>query len=168
MTRNIDILKGISPGKILDRELRRRSLSQRAFAAAIGEHSQNINAIITGRRRMTTAQALKIEAALGLEEGFLLTLQVYYDIACYKRYQASRSVSGRPNIRRVLFWDTDFDNLDFGLYKSAVIARVMEKGNEEEKSEIARFYGMDRQALEKFRPTNPYRMNPSVGQDRKH
>jgi antitoxin HigA-1 len=46
-------------------------------------------------------------------------------------------------LRRVLFWDTNFDKMDWVRYKTAVINRVFERGNEEEKNEITRFYGKD-------------------------
>ena len=60
MRNRIDILKGIHPGKIIGRDLQKRNLSQRAFAASIGEHSQTLNAVITGRRNLTTEMSLKI------------------------------------------------------------------------------------------------------------
>ena len=158
MTGRIEILKGIPPGKIIDRELKKRKVSQRSFARDIGEYSQNLNAVINGRRRLTTELALKIEEWLGLEEGFLLTLQAYSDIADYKREQARGSVSGKPNVHKGLFWDTDFDKLDFGVYKTAVIQRVLERGNQQEKDEIARFYGMEPAALGQYKPENSYKI----------
>lgn len=157
MRSKIDILKGIHPGKIIGRELKKRNISQRAFAANIGEHNQTLNAIITGRRKMTTEMGLRIESALGYEEGFLLTLQIYHDIAEYKNQKSS--VSGTPNIRRCLFWDADFDHIDWGRYKSAVINRVLERGNDEEIAEIARFYGMDIHSLEGYRRPDTYSVN---------
>jgi len=159
MNRNLEPYKGINPGRIIDRELKKRGASQRSIAARIGEHSQNLNAVITGRRRLTTELALKLERELGMEEGFLLTLQAYHEIAEYKRLHASGSVSGRPDIRRCLFWDTDFDKLDFGIYRNAVIQRVLERGNDAEKNEIARFYGLELSELDNYRPTNSYRIH---------
>lgn len=159
MKSKIEILKGIHPGKIIDRDLRKRHLSQRAFAASIGEHSQTLNAVIAGRRNLTTEMALKIEQAFGYEEGFLLTLQAFHEIAAYKNRMASDSVDGVPDIRRSLFWDTDFDRIDWGRYKSAVIARVSERGNDAEKAEIARFYGIDPATLDSYKPNNAYRIN---------
>lgn len=159
MRSRIDILKGIHPGKIIYRELRKRHLSQRAFAASIDEHSQTLNAVITGRRNLTTEMALKIEQQFGYEEGFLLTLQAFYEITAYKNRMMSESVSGIPNIRRSLFWDTDFDRIDWGLYRNSVIARVLERGNNAERLEIARFYGIDPATIESYRLNNAYRIN---------
>ena len=138
--------------------MQERNFSQRSFAASIGEHSQTLNAVITGRRKLTVEMALKIEKALGYEEGFLLTLQTYYEIAEYKNRMADASVSGVPAIRRMLFWDTDFDKIQWGRSKEYVIERVMERGDEAEKQEIARFYGMDRAALDRYMPDQSWRI----------
>lgn len=161
MKYDINTYKGIYPGKLIDRSLKKRGISQRAFAQIIGEHSQTINAIITGRRALTVKLALLIEQELGFDEGFLLALQAYYDIAQYKHKEASASITGKPNIRRILFWDTDFDKIDWGRYRNAVIQRVVERGTETEKAEIIRFYGLEPSNLGKFRSTNSYRIRTS-------
>ncbi len=44
-------------------------------------------------------------------------------------------------IRKALFWDTDINKIDWKKQYKAVIQRVFERGNEEEKLEIKRFYG---------------------------
>lgn len=159
MKYDINILKGIAPGKLIGRELEKRSISQRAIASKLGVHSQTLNAVIMGRRQLTTEIALKLESALDIPEGFLLTLQAYYNIEQYKRYEASASISGVPNIRRILFWDTDFDKIDWGRYKKYVVERVMERGNEHEKREIMRFYGLTPAAASQYVPTNSYKIH---------
>lgn len=166
MFSHINTLKGIHPGKIINRDLQKRHISQRAFAASIGEHSQTLNAVITGRRTLTIEMALKIEKAFGYEEGTLLTLQAFYEIASYKNRMASLSVSGVPNIRRSLFWDTDFDTLDWGRYRQAVLTRVAERGNDAEKQEIARFYGIDPATLDHYRSNNAYHIKATSTDER--
>jgi len=158
MKHSLDTYKGIHPGKIIDRKLKNLNLSQRSFARNIGEHSQSINAVITGRRPLTTELSIKIERALGYEEGFLLALQAYYNVAEYKRKEASASIAGIPNIRKMLFWDTDFDKIDWGRYRKAVVQRVLERGNEAEKEEIIRFYGIQPSEIDSYKPTNSYRI----------
>lgn len=158
MRHELDTYKGISPGKIIGRRLKKLKLSQRALAREIGEHSQSINAVITGRRPLTTELSIKIERALGYEEGFLLALQAYYHVAEYKREEASTSVVGIPNIRKILFWDTDFDKIDWGRYRKSVIQRVFERGNDSEKEEIIRFYEIQPSEINNYKPTNSYRI----------
>ena len=103
--------KGIHPGIILERLLAKKEISQRPFALSIGEHLQTINAITKGRRRLNTALALKIEAALGLEEGSLAFLQTYYEIAQEKK-KALRTPN-LSNLRKSLFWDTDIYKINW-------------------------------------------------------
>lgn len=132
--------KGIHPGIVLDRELTKRGLRQRPFAISIGEHPQTFNAILKCRRNLPIALALKIEKELRLNEGDLVMLQTYYDIDKEK----SKLTIKTPNleiIRKILFWDTDFEKIDWQKNEKAVIKRIFERGNEEERNEITRFYG---------------------------
>ena len=61
---------------------------------------------------MNTALSLKIEKALGLEEGYFMLLQVYFDIEEEKRKQ-NKSFSNLPQLRPVLFWYTKMTTLDW-------------------------------------------------------
>jgi len=140
MQNNITILKGIHPGIILERELKKRKLSKRKFALSIGEFPQTIGAIIKGKRDMNLQLSLKLEKALSLEEGFLMTLQVYFSIKKLKDDQSNI----HPNItlfRKALFWDTEIQKINWVQQKKAIIKRIFERGNEQEKSELKRFYG---------------------------
>ena len=132
--------KGIHPGIVLERELKKRSIKQRPFAISIQEYPQTLNAITKGKRNLNTPLALKIEEKLGLEEGILAILQTYYDIGIEKDKQHSKT----PNLdllKKALFWDTDFNQINWEKQYSPVIERVFERGNESEKNEIIRFYG---------------------------
>lgn len=81
------------------------------------------------------------------------------DILRDRRVQEWSKEPWTPAIRRSLFWGTDFDTLDWGRYRESVIARVLERGNDAEKAEIARFYGTTLAALETDFPKNTYRIN---------
>jgi plasmid maintenance system antidote protein VapI len=67
----LEIVKGIHPGLILERELKKRKLSKGQFALSISEYPQTLSAIISGKRGMNIGLAMRIEEALGMEEGFL-------------------------------------------------------------------------------------------------
>ncbi len=160
MTRDFtNAFKGIHPGKIIARDIKKLKISQRNLAERIGEHSQTLNAIIKGRRNLTVEMAVKLDDIFGYEEGFLYMLQGYYEVEQYRKKVASESISGIPNIRRILFWDTDFDKINWGYRKKFVIARVIERGNQAEKAEIARFYGLQIEDLAKFESKNKYRLH---------
>lgn len=132
--------KGIHPGVVLGRELQKRNLKQRPFAISIEEHPQTFNAIIKGRRNLPTALALKIENTLGLKEGDLVILQAYFDIEQEKR-KSSKNTPDLNVLRKILFWDTDFEKIDWQKQYKAVIRRVFERGNEAEKNAVKNFYG---------------------------
>lgn len=144
MKREFEKYKGIHPGAVLERELSKRNLAQRPFALSLLEYPQTFNAIIKGKRNMNAALALKIENALGLEEGTLLVLQAYYDMKMEKQ---KTSNAKRPNmelLRKSLFWDTDINTVNWEKQATAVIRRVFERGNISEKKEIVKFYGASR------------------------
>lgn len=143
--------KGIRPGKIIEWHLKQKHLSQRELAEKIGEHYQTINAVIKGRRNLTVEISLKLDSFLGFDDGFLYMLQGYYEVDQYKKKQLSSSVDGVPKIRRILFWDTDFDNIDWGKSRNFVISRVLKRGSREEQEEIARFYRIQLSDLDRFR-----------------
>jgi plasmid maintenance system antidote protein VapI len=140
----IDTIKGIHPGFVLERELEKRHLRKGQFALSLGEFPQTLTAITKGKRKMNTALALKIENSLGLEEGYFMVLQVYYDIELEKNKQNRNKEKTSPNIellRPILFWDTNMNKIDWQKQKRAVIQRIFERGNDIEKEEITRFYG---------------------------
>jgi antitoxin HigA-1 len=142
MKSRISIIKGVHPGFILERELKARKLAKSRFALSVNEYPQTLVSITKGKRSMNTALALKIEHALGLEEGYFMILQVYHDIEQEKRRQQTQKPDF-TKLRRVVFWDTDMNKIDWEKQKSAVITRVFERGNAQEKKEITRFYGQD-------------------------
>jgi plasmid maintenance system antidote protein VapI len=143
MKTELSIIKGIHPGLILERELKQRHLSKGPFALSLEEYPQTLVSITKGKRRMNTNLALKIENALEIEEGYFMTLQLYYDIKEIKRRQY-RLHPDFTKLRRVLFWDTKMENIDWEKQKRAVIKRVFERGDEIEKEEIVRFYGQEK------------------------
>lgn len=139
MKSKLDILKGVHPGKIIERELLKRNISKRQFALSIDEYPQTLGSIIKGSRNMNVDLSLKIEDKLGFEEGFLMTLQVFYDIK-----QSKKDENYKPDLtklNKITFWDTTFDKIDWKLMKISIIKRILEYGNQKELEEITRFYG---------------------------
>jgi len=149
--------KGIHPGIVIKRELKRRSIKQRPFALLLQEHPQTFNAIAKGKRGLSTGLALKIEREFGLEEGALVLLQAYYDIEKIKEKE-KRSSPNLLVLNKALFWDTDIDQIDWKKHAQAVIQRVFERGSEKEKEEIIRFYGTKKieNTLEQLKERKPY------------
>lgn len=142
MERLIEKYKGIHPGVILERELKKKNLKQAPFALSLQVYPQTLNAITKGKRGITPELSLKIDRALGLEEGTMHILQAYYEIQKIKFKN-----SQRPDLsilRKALFWDTDIDKIDWEQQYKSVIKRVFERGNLQEKEEIIKFYGKEK------------------------
>jgi len=136
--------KGIHPGKILERELKKRNLKKGPFALSLNEYPQTINDITKGKRGITVSLSLKIDKALDLEEGSMHLLQTYFEIYLEKQ---KNNLNSHPNlsiIRKILFWDTDINKIDWHSQSKSVIKRVFERGNKEEKKEILDFYGKEK------------------------
>jgi antitoxin HigA-1 len=135
-------IKGIHPGFFLERELKEQHLKKGQFALSIQEFPQTLVSITKGKRRMNVPLAMKIEKALGLEEGFLMILQVYHDIE-QEKLKLDTAKPDLSKLRKVIFWDTNIDTIKWQEYKKAVVWRVFERGNDAEKAEIIRFYGQN-------------------------
>ncbi len=141
MYQEIEILKGIHPGFVLAQKLKERKIRKGKLALRIMEYPQTITSITKGRRGMNTSLALKLEKELELGEGFFMLLQAFYDIREEKNKSALK-----PDIskfRPVLFWDTLLERVNWEKQYKAIIKRIIERGNEAEKAEITRFYGID-------------------------
>jgi addiction module HigA family antidote len=143
MKNRIEILKGIHPGILIEKELKKRKIPSGRFAIAINEFPQTLSAIINGRRSMNLPLSLRIEKELGYDEGFLMTLQLYHDIKILRQEESAKHKPNLSKFRKVIFWDTDIQKIDWEKNKRAVIERVFERGNKAEQDEIIRFYGQE-------------------------
>lgn len=140
MEKTLERFKGIHPGLILERELKKRHIKPTPFAHSIKAHKQTFNAIIKGNRGISTLLALKVDKELELEEGTFALLQTYYDIEQTKKNLEERKPDLKK-IRKILFWDTDIDKINWQKQYKAVIQRVYDRGNIKEQEEILHFYG---------------------------
>jgi plasmid maintenance system antidote protein VapI len=138
----LEIYRGIHPGMILARELKKRNLKKRPFALSLQIYPQTINDITKGKRSIPAALSLKIDKALGLEEGTMHLLQAYFEIEKEKHKQQDHP--DLSVIRKILFWDTDFEQINWKEQYKSIIERVFERGNNEEKQEILNFYGKEK------------------------
>ncbi|OAQ40798.1 plasmid maintenance system antidote protein [Pedobacter psychrophilus] len=138
----IEKYKGIHPGIILERELKKRKLRKAPFALILEEYPQTLNEITKGRRGITSGLSLKIDKALNLSEGTMFVLQAYYEIQKEKLKIENLNSPNLSLFRKALFWDTDFDKINWDKQFKTIIKRVFERGNEIEKAEIIKFYGL--------------------------
>ena len=142
MLPKIEQIKGVHPGYILERELRERRLTKKAFAASIGEYEQVIGEVTKRRRRINPVLSLKIDKALDTPQlGYFMLLQTYYDLVLAEKELNSNIHPDLSKFRKILFWDTDFDRIDWIKNKRFVIERIYSRGNKEEIEELICFYG---------------------------
>ncbi|MEX1192605.1 MAG: HigA family addiction module antitoxin [Brumimicrobium sp.] len=140
MLPRLNKIKGIHPGALLRWELDNRNLKGSELALIIGEHKQTISAILNKRRDINPNLSIKLSKVFGTEKDYFMLLQASYDV---KKMEESEEVNtpNIENIRKVLFWDTDFNKIDWNKNKKAIIKRILERGNETEINEIISFYG---------------------------
>jgi addiction module HigA family antidote len=137
-------IKGIHPGAVLSRELKRRGLESKQFALSLGEYPQTINAISKERRGINPALSIKLGHAFGVDEEYFMLLQAYYEVEKERKELLKKQNKPDLNkIRSILFWDTDINGIDWQKQKKAVIRRIFERGNDIEIKEIISFYGND-------------------------
>jgi len=140
----LNTIKGLHPGVFLERELKRKKMPKGRFALSIQEYPQTFTTITKGKRRMNPPLSLKIEQALGLPEGLLMTLQVFCDLQEEKQKMTHEFKPVTSRFRPALFWDIDFAKMDWNVQQNGIIRRVLERGNHSELAELLRVYGEEK------------------------
>jgi len=146
MLPTLNKIKGIHPGTLLRWELNNRNLKGSELADAIGEHKQTISAILNKRRDINPKLSIKLSKEFRTEKDYFMLLQASYDVKIIAESEL-KNTPNINNIRKVVFWDTDFNKIDWDKNKKAVIKRILERGNKTEINEIISFYG--RKAISK-------------------
>lgn len=70
----------VHPGEIIKDEIEYRGISQKVFAAEIGMPASVLNAVLNGKRAVTTEYALLFEAALGIDANIWIGMQTAYNM----------------------------------------------------------------------------------------
>ena len=154
MLPEISSVKGIHPGAILKRALRKNGWKSNVLAENIGEHKQTISSILNERRGINPGLSIKLAEQFEVAEDYFMQLQACYEVK--KELEKALDNQKKPNlsnIREVLFWDTNPAKLDWKKDKTAIIKRIFERGNEKEREEIVAFYGKEvvRSVLKKIK-----------------
>lgn len=143
MLPDIDKIKGIHPGIILKREISKRGLKNKDLALMVDEHAQTISAILKAKRSINPKLSIKLGKNLDVESDYFMILQASYDVKLANSTDINKSIPNIDKIRKVIFWDTDFNKIDWIKSRYAIIKRVFERGNKTEISEIISFYGYE-------------------------
>jgi HTH-type transcriptional regulator/antitoxin HigA len=70
----------LTPGQMIDAQLRERGWSQRTLAMVLELSPKTISSIMVGRTRISTELALRLHEAIGLDANDLLKLQASFDL----------------------------------------------------------------------------------------
>lgn len=143
MLPNLNKIKGVHPGAILRRALKKEGLKGSELAACIGEHKQTISAILNKRRDINPKLSIKLSIHFQVEADYFMLLQASYNV---RKAESSedRPTPNTANFRKVVFWDTDIDKIDWKKHSKVIIKRVLERGNTKEINEIISFYGKEK------------------------
>ncbi len=143
MLPDIEKIKGVPPGAVLKWALKRKGIGPSVFAMEIGVFPTIITDVTKLRRGITPKLSIKLGEGLGVDDDYFMLLQAYYKVSAEKKEQIlkTQETPDLSILRKQIFKDIDFDKLDFKQYKSFVVQRVFERGNEAEIKEIIRFYG---------------------------
>ena len=147
MLPDLDKIKGVHPGAVLKRALKKRGITASDLARTIDEHKQTISAILNGRRAINAKLSIKLGAVFSVQADYFMLLQASYDV----QQQIAANYRRIPNLnhfRKALFWDTQLEQIEWDKNKRAVIQRVLERGNGKEIQELLEFYG--RQTVKKI------------------
>ena len=139
MLPDINKIKGIHPGAILKREVKKRGMKNKELALLVNEHAQTISAILKEKRGINPKLSVKLGESLGVDDDYFMILQASYDVKKLNSSSKSINTPDLSKIRKALFWDTDFSKLDWSKNRTSIIKRIFERGNEYEITEILNF-----------------------------
>jgi plasmid maintenance system antidote protein VapI len=135
----------IPAGAILKRILQKENISQKEIAIKSSILLQQVDDLITGKRRFTPEISLRLEKALGISEiGYFYKIQANHEIYLYTMEQVKKDTPDLTKLKKALFWDTDISQMNWRKNVKWVVQRVFEYGNATEIREIIRFYGKDK------------------------
>lgn len=143
MLPNFYSVKGIHPGAILKRELKKQNIKGVSLAKTLEEYPQTINAILNERRGVNPKLSIKLGAFFGIEDDYFMLLQAAHEVEKIASAVLRPAPSIADKIRKSLFWDTDFEQIDWHKNRRAVIQRILERGNEAEIKALIGYYGIE-------------------------
>ena len=85
---NLDPFEPTHSGEVLKEEIEYRGISQKELSRQTGIPYTALNEVLNCKRPITTEYALLLEAALGIESGFWLRMQMDYNVQKTKRNKA--------------------------------------------------------------------------------
>lgn len=132
-------VKGIHPGAVLKRELKKRRIKAVTLANSIDEYPQTINAITKERRGINPKLSIKLGEYFQIDKDYFMLLQASFEVKSTIQRSNDNPLIGQ--VRNSLFWDTNIHKIDIIKNKRFVIQRILERGNEKEINVLTKLYG---------------------------
>ena len=136
-------VKGIHPGAILKRELKKRRIKSIQLAKEIGEHPQTINAISKERRGINPKLSYKLGEFFKISEDYFMLLQAAYEVSIIKKSKLNNINPLKGKFRDSIFWDTKLELIDHQKNKRSIIQRVLERGTHQEIKNLIKIYSLN-------------------------
>jgi len=142
MLPKLERVKGIHPGAILKRELKKRGIKNIKLANDINEYPQTINAISNKRRGINAKLSFKLGNYFNVSHEYFMILQAIYEVDSFRKSELEGSNPLIGKFRKSLFWDTRIELLDIKKHQRSIIQRVLERGNREEIRLLIKIYSL--------------------------
>lgn len=142
MLPDINKVKGIHPGAVLKRALKKDNQKASHLANELNIHKQSLSAIINKKRAITPKLSIQLSQKFGVASDYFMLLQASYDVQ-QSLDSIQKNSPGLNQFRKELFWDTQFDEIDWQKNKLSIIQRVLERGTKSEIKTIIDFYGRE-------------------------
>jgi hypothetical protein len=133
MLPEIHKIKNTPPSIIIFHELEKTKCSLEKFMESTGFSKETFDNI-TPEISSILGEKFKVSAT------YFLEIQEKFEKSQKENKNTKTKI---PKINKFIFWDTDFDKLDWIRYKKSIIKRIFERGFEEDKIEIISFYGKE-------------------------
>ncbi len=143
MMPDLNSIKGIHPGAVLKRELKKRNIKSIALANEIKEHPQTINAVTKERRKINSKLSYKLGDYFSIEHDYFMLLQAAFEVFMYEKSLQRESNPLLGKFRTSIFWDTRIELIDYEKNKRSVIQRVLERGNQNEIRNLISIYSIE-------------------------
>ena len=141
----IERIKGMHPGTVLKWALNKYNIHASQLSEEISEHKQTLSAILNEKRGVNPSLSIKLGSYFKIKPEYFILIQAEYEVQCAINAQSENDQLPKPKIRKVIFWDTDFEKLDWRKNKKAIIARVKERGNQKEIEEVLKYYKLKKE-----------------------
>tara|TARA_R110000751_G_scaffold180579_1_gene286986 strand:- start:117 stop:602 length:486 start_codon:yes stop_codon:yes gene_type:complete len=110
MLPDLEKVRGIHPGAVLKRALKKRDITASDLARSIDEHKQTLSTILNGRRSVNPKLSIKLSKVFDARADYFMLMQASYDV----QQQVAMIPKRMPNLkhfRKALFWDTQLDGI---------------------------------------------------------